>query len=413
MRIGIDIRNIGKQRTGDEVVFFNLVKNLAEIDQENEYLLFTDITDTAVLQYTVAGLGIADRKNFKIISLKSANKFIWNLWTLPRYLKKNPVDVYHTQYITPFFVSRNIHPHTKSSWLYRSNFLSKFISIISFGLYKKEFGVGVKIITHIHDISFLAYPEFIKKTDLFFLKMLIPRSLKRADKIIAISKFTKSEIIKYYRISPEKIEVVYNAVSEDFLKSDYSGNELFEIRKKYNLPEEFILYIGTMQPRKNIPMLIKAFAKTEEKIPKIKLVLAGSRKAHNFDNNIDKEIEKIKMSDSIIFPGFVDEEDKSALFQLAKAFVFPSLYEGFGIPILEAMSQKIPVLASDIPVHREIAKDGALYFNPESVDEISEKLYNVLADENLRENLINLGSKRPIFFSWKKSAEKILEIYKN
>jgi len=273
--------------------------------------------------------------------------------------------------------------------------------------------VGVKIITHIHDISFLAYPEFIKKTDLFFLKMLIPRSLKRADKIIAISKFTKSEIIKYYRISPEKIEVVYNAVSEDFLKSDYSGNELFEIRKKYNLPEEFILYIGTMQPRKNIPMLIKAFAKTEEKIPKIKLVLAGSRKAHNFDNNIDKEIEKIKMSDSIIFPGFVDEEDKSALFQLAKAFVFPSLYEGFGIPILEAMSQKIPVLASDIPVHREIAKDGALYFNPESVDEISEKLYNVLADENLRENLINLGSKRPIFFSWKKSAEKILEIYKN
>jgi len=378
MRIGIDIRNIGKQRTGDEVVFFNLVKNLAEIDinNENKYLLFTDITDTTVLQYIGVKLGVENEKNFQIVSLKSPNKFIWNLWTLPQYLKKNPIDVYHTQYITPFFVPKNI-----------------------------------KIITHIHDVSFNAYPEFIKKSDLFFLKLLIPKSLKRADKIVAVSKFTKQEIIKYYKINPEKIEVVYNAVGENFLQSDYSGNELFEIRKKYNLPEEFILYIGTLQPRKNIPMLISAFARVKEKNPGIKLVLAGNKNAHNFDSNIDKEIERLKISDSIIFSGFVDEKDKSALFQLANIFIFPSLYEGFGIPILEAMSQKIPVLVSDIPVHHEIADNGALYFNPESVDEASKKLYNILADENLREKLINLESMRLYFFSWKKSAEKMLEIY--
>lgn len=376
MRIGIDIRNIGKQRTGDEVVFFNLVKNLADIDNENEYLLFTDITDATALQYIGVIFGIENKKNFQIVSLKSPNKFIWNLWTLPQYLKKNPVDVYHTQYITPFFVSKEI-----------------------------------KIITHIHDVSFLAYPEFIKKTDLFFLKLLIPISLKRADKIIAVSEFTKNEIVKYYKTDPQKIEVVYNAVGEDFLQSDYSGNELFEIRKKYNLPEEFILYIGTLQPRKNIPMLIRAFAGAKEKSPGTKLVLAGNRNAHNFDSNIDKEIERLKISDSVIFPGFVDEKDKSALFQLAKAFVFPSLYEGFGIPILEAMSQKIPVLASDILIHREIAGNGVLYFNPDSIDEMQEKLYNILADENSRKNLINLADKRLDFFSWKKSAEKILKIY--
>ncbi len=375
-KIGIDIRNIGKQRTGDEVVFFNLVKNLADIDNENEYLLFTDITDATALQYIGVMFGIENKKNFQIVSLKSPNKFIWNLWTLPQYLKKNPVDAYHTQYITPFFVSREI-----------------------------------KIITHVHDVSFLAYPELIKKTDLFFLKLLIPISLKRADKIIAVSEFTKNEIVKYYKTDPQKIEVVYNAVGEDFLQNDYSGNELFEIRKKYNLPEEFILYIGTLQPRKNIPMLIRAFAGVKEKNPVIKLVLAGNRNAHNFDKNIDKEIERLKISGSIIFPGFVDEKDKSALFQLAKAFVFPSLYEGFGIPILEAMSQKIPVLASDIPVHREIAVNGALYFNPSSIDETQEKLYNILVDENLRKNLINLGNVRLDFFSWKKSAEKMLEIY--
>lgn len=376
MRIGIDIRNIGKQRTGDEVVFFNLVKNLADIDNENEYLLFTDITDATALQYIGVIFGIENKKNFQIVSLESPNKFIWNLWTLPQYLKKNPVDAYHTQYITPFFVPREI-----------------------------------KIITHVHDVSFLAYPELIKKTDLFFLKLLIPISLKRADKIIAVSEFTKNEIVKYYKTDPQKIEVVYNAVGEDFLQSDYSGNELFEIRKKYNLPEEFILYIGTLQPRKSIPMLIRAFARMKEENPEIKLVLAGNRNAHNFDSNIDKEIERLKISGNIIFPGFVDEKDKSALFQLAKAFIFPSLYEGFGIPILEAMSQKIPVLASDISVHREIAGNGALYFNPESIDEMQEKLYNILVDENLRKNLINLGNVRLDFFSWKKSAEKMLEIY--
>lgn len=381
-----------------------MVKNLAEIDDRNEYYLFTDILDENIILDLRKRFEIENKDNFKIISLaplsflrkqKSTlsenrlcrfrikcgmtllnNKFIWNIWTLPQYLKKNPVDVYHTQYITPFFVPREI-----------------------------------RVITHVHDVSFLAYPEFIKKTDLFLLKLLIPRSLERADKIIAVSEFTKNEIVKYYKIDPQKIEVVYNAVGEDFLQSDYSGNELFEIRKKYNLPEEFVLYIGTLQPRKNIPMLIQAFAKVKEKIPEIKLVLAGNRNAHNFDSNIDKEIERLRTLGSIIFPGFVDEKDKAALFQLAKAFVFPSFYEGFGIPILEAMSQKIPVLASNIPVHREIAVNGALYFNPGSIDETQEKLYNILVDENLRKNLINLGNVRLDFFSWKKSAEKMLEIY--
>jgi glycosyltransferase involved in cell wall biosynthesis len=109
--------------------------------------------------------------------------------------------------------------------------------------------------------------------------------------------------------------------------------------------------------------------------------------------------------------GYVDRSDLPIVYKLAPVFVFPSFYEGFGIPILEAMSQKTPVLSSDIPVLREIADDAALYFNPESLDEISEKLYNLITDENLRENMINLATKRIDFFSWKKSAEKMLKIY--
>lgn len=376
MKIGIDIRNIGKQRTGDEVVFFNLVKNLGELDNSNEYFLFTDLAEN-VLPNISQKLGILGKPNFKIISLKSPNKFCWNMRVLPWYLRKNPVDVYHTQYITPFFVSRKI-----------------------------------KVITHIHDVSFFVYPELIKKSDLFFLKLLMPRSIKRADKIVAISDFTKNEIVKYYKINPEKIEVVYNAVSDDFLENDYSGNELFQIRKKYNLPEKYFLYIGTLQPRKNIPILLEAFAKIKEKISDTKLVLAGNKNAHNFDVEIDRMIEKLQLEESIVFPGFIEEKDKAAIFFLAKAFVFPSLYEGFGIPILEAMSKKIPVLASKIPVHLEVAENGAFYFSKENVDEISEKLYTILEDKNLREKLIDLGKKRVDFFSWKKSAKKMLSVYK-
>jgi glycosyltransferase involved in cell wall biosynthesis len=377
MRIGIDIRNIGKKRTGDETVFFNLVKNLAEIDNSNKYLLFTDIADITVLQYAVKKLNIENKNNFEIVSLRSANKFIWNLWTLPQYLKKNPVDVYHTQYVVPFFVSKKI-----------------------------------KIVTHIHDVSFNAYPELISKKDLFFLKILIPWSLKRADRIIAISEFTKKEIIKYYSINPEKIEVVYNAISDDFSVSDFSPEILEEVRRRYNLPENFILYVGTMQPRKNIPRLIETFSIIKNKIPEIKLVLVGDRSAHNFDKKIDEAISKNNIRDSIIFPGYINQEDIAEVYNLSRIFVFPSLYEGFGIPILEAMSQKIPVLLSDIPVNHEIAKDAGLYFNSESLDEISEKLYNSLTDENLRNKLKDLGFQRVKFFSWKKSAEKLLEIYK-
>ena len=378
MRIGIDIRNIGKYLSSTFSKHVNLVKNLAKIDDRNEYFLFTDILDENVLAEISQKFEISGNPNFKIIPLKSPNKFCWNLRTLPNYLKKNPVDVYHTQYITPFFVSKNI-----------------------------------KIITHVHDVSFLAYPEFIKKSDLFFLKLLIPKSLKRADKVIAVSEFTKKEIIKYYGIDSEKIEVVYNAASEEFLQSDYSGEELFAIRRKYNLPEKYILYIGTMQPRKNIPMLIGAFAEIKKSIPEIRLVLAGNINAHNFDGRIEKEIKRLNLSNEVIFPGFVEEKDKSALFQLAEVFVFPSLYEGFGIPILEAMSMKLPVLSSNIPVHIEIAEEASLYFDPLRLDDFSEKLYNSLTDQNLREKSIYLGYQRAMLFSWEKSAEKVLNIYKS
>ena len=377
MKVGIDIRLIGKKRTGDEVVFFNLVKNLAKIDNENKYVLFTDITDQETLEEIGQQLGIAGKDNFKIVALQTPNRFAWNFWTLPLYLRKNPVDIYHTQYITPWFVPRKI-----------------------------------KIVTIIHDISFNFFPQFIKKSDLIFLKTLIPMSLARADKIIAVSEFTKKEIIDYYHIDPKKIECIYNAIADDFSNGvEITEEEKRVVRKKYNLPEKFILYVGTLQPRKNIGHLIEAFARITGKLDGTKLVIGGNKKAHNFDTRIDEGVAKYHLEQEVIFPGFVDEQDKKAVFALAQAFVFPSLYEGFGIPVLEAMSQKVPVVCSDIPSLKEIADGGARYFNVESLDDFENTLYTATMDQEIRRELTAKGLERVSFFSWEKSARLTLALY--
>lgn len=375
MIIGIDIRMIGKKRTGDEVVFFNLVKNLAKVDSENEYKLFTDITDKETLGDIAERLEIKGNDRFKIVSLKTPNRFAWNFWSLAAYLRKNPVDIYHTQYITPWFVPKKI-----------------------------------KIVTIVHDISFNFFPKFIKWSDLFFLKLLIPISLKRADAIIAVSEFTKNEIISYYKIAPDKIHVAYNSIADEFF-SHSSENEKESVRKKYALPEKYILYIGTLQPRKNIPRLIEAFARIQNRIPDVGLVIGGNKNAHNFDKRIDGKIKEIDLKDKVIFPGYIDDKDKAAFFAAAHVFAYPSLYEGFGIPILEAMSQDVSVVASDIKPLREVGGDGVLYADPGSLDEFSNMLYTACADDLIRAKLSKAAEKQLTMFSWKKTAYETLALY--
>lgn len=374
MKIAIDIRNIGKQRTGSEVVVLELTKNILELDRENEYLLLTDSDDEKVLENINTDLNLADKKNAQIISLKAKNKFIWVAWTMPIFFRKNKIDVFHTEYILPFGIPKS-----------------------------------VKVVTHIHDVSFKAYRDMILRKDLFFLDLLIPRSIKRSDKIIAVSQFTKDEILKYYKVSSEKIEVIFN--STNLIEQEFNEEIRQRIKEKYKLPEKFILYLGTLQPRKNIPLLINAYSEIKNKIPSVKLVLAGNKKAHNFDKKIDESLEANKLSEEVYFPGFIDTADKTIIYKMAEVFVFPSFYEGFGIPILEAMSQGIPVLASDISPHREVGVDDDIYFDPRSIDNLSDMLYNICVDKKKREKLIELGLIKNHLFSWKESAQKMLNLF--
>jgi len=378
MKIAIDIRNIGKKRTGDEVVFFNLVKQFSILDKENQYVLLTDRNPEKDVDLAQEINKLNLSSNFKVINLceSGTNKFLWNAWILPKYLRHNPVDILQVQYITPFFVPNKI-----------------------------------KIVTIVHDVSFKAFPRLVSKLDLFFLNTLIPMSLKRADKIIGVSKFTADEILKYYKINEKKVDWIHNAVADNFFQ-EYSPEQLEAVRKKYNLPQKFILYIGTLQPRKNLPALIEAYIKIPtEKRNGIDLVLAGG-KGHNFDAQIEEFIKSYSLSNHVFLPGFIDEADKPLIFKLAQVFCFPSLYEGFGIPVLEAMTLGIPVLVSNIPPHIEITNGSALLFDINNATDFAEKLAQIVSNETMQFDLTKKEMAQSENFSWPKTTEKMLEIYR-
>ncbi|MCK4635679.1 MAG: glycosyltransferase family 4 protein [Candidatus Moranbacteria bacterium] len=411
IKIAIDIRNIGRNRTGSETVILQLVKHLLKIDPENQYKLLTDTDEKKVLNYINEHLELSDKKNVEVISLQAKNKFIWAAWTVWRWARKNPVDIYHTEYILPFFMPKSI-----------------------------------KLITHIHDVSFRVYRKMISWKDIFFLDIFIPWSIKRADKIIAVSQFTKDEIEKYYPVSQGKIELIYNAVADDFAEvmkkkcqklvkiekqiqsvgfsnaevrdfellqdCQIQKSEKFkEIQKKYNLPEKYILALGTMQPRKNIPFLVKSYSKIYKKLDDVKLVLVG-KKAHNFDMEIEKLIEKSDddFKKNVIFTGYVDENDKAFVFAGAEIFAYPSLYEGFGIPPLESIHCGTPVVASNISVHAEIFKDAVKYFNLRGIDQCAKVLYDTASNDDVKKELVKKAFELKSKFSYEKSAKKFLSL---
>jgi len=374
LHIAIDIRNIGRGRTGSEVVVRELTRALLRQDHTNTYYLLTDVRDEKTLQYISDVLELAKHSNARVYHLPAHGRGDWVLWHAWRFVRQKKIDVFHTEYIVPFFL-----PSTTA------------------------------VITHIHDVSFVALRDKINKKDLFFLDLLLPRSLRRADKIIAVSDFTKREITKYYPTVRDKVVVIYNALPE-FFASEASSEDVARVQKKYHLPQTFFFAIGTMQPRKNIPFLLEAFASLLQKIPDAHLVLSG-RKTPQMDTLITKHLaQNPQLKDRVIFTGFIAERDLPAVYKGATVFVYPSLYEGFGLPILEAFSQQTITLASDLPVHHEIADNGAMYFDPHNVDQCSKVMYDAYTMKQTRHVFYERMRVRLAQYSWKKSAQLFYEV---
>jgi len=269
------------------------------------------------------------------------------------------------------------------------------------------FKLKQKYVITIHDLTPFITSSEAKFGRPLIYKLLLPRTLKTADKIIADSNSTKNDLINYFNIPEEKIRVILLAADEKF--RPLSNKEIKEAKQKYSLNFPFILYVGTLEPRKNIPTLIKAFYKLKKKDIINKLVITG-KKGWKY-KEIFETIDKLNLQNDVVFTGYVSDEDLPALYNAADLFVYPSIYEGFGLPPLEAMACGTPVITSNTSSLPEVVRDAGIMVDPSDVNGLADAMHEVLTNESLRANMVKKGLEREEMFSWEKCARETLEVY--
>ncbi|MEO6509318.1 MAG: glycosyltransferase family 1 protein [Patescibacteria group bacterium] len=263
----------------------------------------------------------------------------------------------------------------------------------------------VPTVVTIHDLAYFYYPDEFLKKDLFKLQKWTKYSIEKAKKVIAVSKTTKKDLTKFYNLSDSKITVVYNGYEKTLLKDKLQPR--FPLITYDLKPQQYILYVGTLQPRKNIQVLIQAFKKFYAKNPTFRLMLVG-KKGWLYEH-IFEEVTLLNLENAVTFTGYIPDNEVTELYKHAYCYVLPSLYEGFGIPVLEAMSHSCPVISSFASSLSEVGGEAAIYFDPENVNGLVDDLES-LKNEKLRDELIQKGQERIKLFSWEKCAKETLDV---
>ena len=320
-------------------------------------------------------------------------------------------------------IQRNASSCLKNSWykylwllfpmIPYSCFFGKSAQVTQFFNYAVPPGVKGKTVTMVHDMAHLACRETVRIKTRIWLDLVLKASCKRADVILAVSEFSKSEILKYLNVPEEKIRVLHPGVDLELFHSGYSDQDVRDACCKYGIHERYILYTGTIEPRKNIQRLIEAYDNLAsdsdiEELPQ--LVLAGGKGW--LCDDIYKAAENSKVKDLINFTGFVDTEDLPLLMKGAEFFCFPSLYEGFGIPPVEAMACGTPILAAKAASLPEVLGDQAVYVDPLSVDSIALGMKKLILNPELRKKMASDGLEYVKRYDWKYSVEILSGIYK-
>jgi glycosyltransferase involved in cell wall biosynthesis len=383
MTIGIDIRTLlDENYSGVSVYTDNLTRELLALDKDDDFRFYyncgKDLSDR---------LPRFDQPNVKVRKTSYPNKFFnYFLQSLFRYPK----------------FDREV-GGTDVFWAPHINFIS---------LSDKT----RKVIT-IHDLSFWRYPEFFTWRKNFWHKMnRIKKLFKEFEAIIAVSQNTKQDIIDLAGIEPEKIKVIYSGIDENFKILSPSDSVLEEVKKKYSLSSSFILFLGTLEPRKNVRGVIEAYNllrqtdKTEE-FEDLKLILAGGNGWKTED--IYEEYNNSPYKSDIQFLSYIKAEDKPALYNLASVFIYPSFYEGFGFPPLEAMACGAPVVTSAVSSLPEVAGGSALLVDPYNLAFLAEALRQILTNPGLAADLRKKGLENVKRFNWKKTAEEYLKVFKS
>lgn len=346
-------------RVGSSVYCFELLKNLAKIDIKNNYEIFLPQSPTNDLPK------ISDAWKYRVLPSRK----MWTITSLAlTLLKDRSLDVFFTPtHYLPIFAPK-------------------------------------KSVVSILDVSYLYFPELFKKKDLIQLKKWTKYSAIKSMKILTISESSKSDIIKEYGVKESKVKVIYPGINK-VLSSRYRVLSMEELNKKFGVNGKYILFVGTLQPRKNITRLIEAYSKLDTDT---QLVIVG-RRGWQYEEILASP-EKYNVKDRVLFLENVTDEELPAVYRNAHFFILPSLYEGFGIPVLEAMNYGTPVITSNVSSLPEVGGDAVLYVDPNDTMDISSKMKKLLSDDSLRRQLIEKGKKQVEKFSWEKSAKQTLAV---
>jgi glycosyltransferase involved in cell wall biosynthesis len=260
-------------------------------------------------------------------------------------------------------------------------------------------------VTTVHDLSFLYYPDSFRRLRRGYLRAFARMSVRRARRVIAVSESTKQDLVKVYGISPAKIDVVHNGVDASF--QPLPASEVAAFRQQEGLPDRFVLFVGTLEPRKNVVRLVEAYAKLAERPP---LVLVGGKGW--FYNEIFGRVEALGLTGEVQFPGFVPAKDLPLWYNAADLFVYPSIYEGFGLPVLEAMACGTAVITSTASSLPEVVGEAGKLVDPTDTDGLATAMEQVLGDEELREQMQTAGLVQAGGFSWEKAARQTVDSYR-
>jgi glycosyltransferase involved in cell wall biosynthesis len=381
MRIGIDARAILNPEkvapTGVANYVWQLVKNLLEIDKENQYILFFDfkVRDTDVKRFTQSNVKIkffpfSDYKKY----MPAAYSEILGMATFAR----EKMDVLHTT--SP--------------------------------LYRVPTSYRGKIVTTFYDFAPYRLPELFPRLSTAKLKTLYSFAVKKSDRIITVSESTKKDAEKLLGFPEEKITAIYNGIDKRFFEEDSFSRD--DVKKNFGIIDKYILFLGTLEPRKNLSRVLEAFArfkKNNQNSSEYQLVVAG--KKGWLTEEYFQQAKDLGVEDEVIFTGYVGGDELKPLYTNAEFFVMPSLYEGFGQTIVEAMACGAPCLVSKVSSIPEIAGEAAYFVDPHDTEGIAKGMTELASNQELREKLSAAGREQAKKFSWEKCARETLEVYKN
>ena len=369
MRIGFDAKRAFYNRSGLGNYSRDLILSLVRYYPENDYFLYTPSLKNSIS---------FKPENTVRTCLPPGNpgklqQAFWRSFRLAGRLQKDRVEVFHgLSNELPYSVHRT----------------------------------GIKSIMTIHDLIFMRYPQWYKPVDVVIYKRKFSFSAKHADRIIAMSNQTKTDLIKFFNTEEKKIEVIYQSCNEVF-KHVVNQNEKQKIKERWNLPDEYLLYVGTVEERKNLLTLVKALLYSKITLP---LVIVG-RQTRYFGKVMDFiEREGLK---NIRFLNEVPVSDLPGIYQMAKVFVYPSIFEGFGIPILEALYSRVPVITSIGGCFNEVGGRYSLYIDPENEEELGDALSQILNDTALQQKMKEEGYLHALQFSNEDIAHRVMNLYNN